>query len=391
MYPRLPVNASHFRSFQEQCRSCESAALLNPASFNLTGEREPERIEGATCTWPLFQLLGVEPHLGRTFAESDDQPGANKFVVISDSLWRRRLGADPGIVGKPIQLDGEPHIVVGVLRADFRFPSGDKLGPLNQFPKHAEIFKPMGFNWAKLGRLGQFNFAALVRLRPGVNPARAEAEMTASVADAGRDMKIDLSAHLVPLQEQITGGSRRALTFLFAAVGAVLLIVCVNLGNLMLVRAGERARDAAIRRALGADTGQLFRPIVTESLVIALSGGALGILLAFAGVQILVTTAPVDIPRLDEIRVNFSTLLFAFAVSAGCGIVCGLWPAIRATRVEPADALRSGSRSATEGRARQRSREWLVGLEVALSTVLLVVASLLGVSFFRVTSVERGM
>ena len=144
----------------------------------------------------------------------------------------------------------------------------------------------------------------------------------------------------------------------------------------MLVRAGERARDAAIRRALGADTGQLFRPIVTESLVIALSGGALGILLAFAGVQILVTTAPVDIPRLDEIRVNFSTLLFAFAVSAGCGIVCGLWPAIRATRVEPADALRSGSRSATEGRARQRSREWLVGLEVALSTVLLVVASL---------------
>jgi ABC-type antimicrobial peptide transport system permease subunit len=123
----------------------------------------------------------------------------------------------------------------------------------------------MGFNWAKLGRLGQFNFAALVRLRPAVNPARAEAEMTASVADAGRDMKIDLRAHLVQLQEQVTGGSRRALTFLFAAVGAVLLIVCVNLGNLMLVRAGERARDAAIRRALGADTGQLFRPIVTES------------------------------------------------------------------------------------------------------------------------------
>ena len=165
--------------------------------------------------------------------------------------------------------------MVGVLRADFRFPSGDKLGPLNQFPKHAEIFKPMGFNWAKLGRLGQFNFAALVRLRAGVNPARAEAEMTASVADAGRDMKIDLSAHLVPLQEQVTGGSRRALTLLLAAVGAVLLIVCVNLGNLMLVRASERARDAAIRRALGAGAGQLFRPIVAESLLIALTGGAL--------------------------------------------------------------------------------------------------------------------
>ena len=366
------------------------AALLNPATFNLTGEGEPERIEGATCTWPLFQVLGVEPQLGRTFVESDDQPGANKFVVVSDSLWRRRLGADPGAIGKPIRLDGEPHIVVGVLRADFRFPSGEQLGPLNQFPKHAEIFKPMGFNWAKLGRLGQFNFASLIRLRPGANPARAEAEMTAAIADAGRDMKIDLSAHLVPLQEQVTGGSRAALTLLLAAVGVVLLIVCVNLGNLMLVRANERARDAAIRRALGAGAGHLFRPILTESLLIALSGGALGVLLAYAGVRILVNTAPVDIPRLDEVHVSLTTLLFAFCVSAGCGILCGLWPAIRATGVEPADALRSGSRSATEGRARQRSREWLVGLEVALSTVLLVVAALLGVSFFRVTNVERG-
>src|SRR6266851_1281411 len=124
MHPRLPVNASHFRSWQEQCRSCETGALANPATFNLTGEGEPEQIEGATCTWPLFQVLGVKPQLGRTFVESDDQPGANKFVVVSDSLWRRRLGADPSAVGKTIRIDGEPHTVVGVLRTDFRFPSG---------------------------------------------------------------------------------------------------------------------------------------------------------------------------------------------------------------------------------------------------------------------------
>jgi putative ABC transport system permease protein len=214
--------------------------------------------------------------------------------------------------------------------------------------------------------------------------------MTAAIADAARDMKTPLSAHLVPLQEQVTGGSRRALTLLLAAVAAVLLIVCVNLGNLMLVRAGERARDAAIRRALGAGAGDLFRPVLTESLLIALSGGAFGVLLAYAGVQILRNTAPVDIPRLDEVHVSLTTLIFAFCVSAGCGLVCGLWPAIRATRVEPAFALRSGSRSATEGPSRQRSREWLVGLEVALSTVLLVMAALLGVSFLRVTNVERG-
>src|SRR4029077_10970276 len=129
--------------------------------------------------------------------------------------------------------------------------------------------------------------------------------------------------HLVPLQEQVTGGSRRALTLLLGGVGAVLLIVCVNLGNVMLVRANERARDAAIRRALGADAGQLFRPIIAESLLIALTGGALGIRLAFAGIEILVNTAPVDIPRLDEVHVNFTTLLFAFCVSAACGMLCG--------------------------------------------------------------------
>jgi putative ABC transport system permease protein len=389
-YPRFPVNAAHFHSWQQQCRSCESGALLNPATFNLTGKGEPEQIEGATCTWPLFEVLGVRPQLGRTFVESDDHPGANKFVVVSDSLWRRRLGADPGAIGKTIRLDGEPHIVVGVLRADFRFPSGEQIGPFNQFPKHSEIFKPMGFNWGKMGRLGQFNFAALIRLRPGANPARAEAEMKAAIADAGRDMQIELDAHMVPLQEQVTGRSRAALTLLLAAVAVVLLIVCVNLGNLMLVRANERARDAAVRRALGATAGDLFRPVLTETLLIALSGGALGLLLAFAGIRVLVTTAPVEIPRLDEVHLSLTTLLFALGVSSVCGILCGLWPAIRTTGAQPADALRSGSRSATEGGARQRAREWLVGLEVALSTVLLAAAALLGVSFFRVTSVERG-
>jgi len=142
-YARLPVNAAHFRSWREQCQACEVGVLLNPASFNLTGAGEPERIEGATCTWRLFQVLGVQPRLGRTFIESDDQPGGNKIVVVSNSLWLRRLRADPGAIGKPIRIDGEPHLVVGVLRADFRFPSREQIGPLNQFPKHAEIFKPI--------------------------------------------------------------------------------------------------------------------------------------------------------------------------------------------------------------------------------------------------------
>lgn len=388
--PGLPVNASHFRGWLKQCPSCESGALLNPASFNLTGHGEPEVVQGATCTWPLFHVLGVEPRLGRTFEESDDQPGANNFLVISDSLWRRRLGADPAVIGKSIQIDGEPNIIIGVLGPSFHLPSGEELGPLNQFSKHAEIFRPMGFNWAKLSRFGQFNFACLIRLNQNVNPATAEAQMTAAIADVARDMKTPLKAHLVPLQEQVTGKSQRALKLLLTAVGVVLLIVCVNLGNLMLVRANERTREVAISRALGADSSRLFWPALSESLVIAFIGGALGFFVAYAGVEILVKTAPIDIPRLDEVHVNLPVLLFAFCVSAACGILCGLWPAIHATRVEVAEALRSSSRSATQGSAGTQSREWLVGVEVALSTVLLMMATLLGLSFFRVTHVERG-
>jgi predicted permease len=390
MYPRLPVNASHFRSWLEQCQSCGDGALINTASFNLTGDGEPEQIEGVTCTWPLFRVLGVEPQFGRTFVESDDRPGANRFVVVSDSFWRRRLGADPEAVGKPIRLNDEPHVVVGVLRADFRFPSGDQAGPIIRLPNRAEIFRPMGLNWEKQRRVGSHNYTSVIRLKPGANPARAEAEMTAAIADAAREMKMEIGAHLSSLREQVTGGSRAALMLLLAAVSAVLLIVCVNLGNLMLVRANERSRDVAIRRALGAGAGDLFRPILTESLLIAFAGGAIGVLLAYAGVKVLVSMAPVDIPRLDEVRISLSALLFAFGVSAGCGILCGLWPALRASGVQPAEALRSGSRSTTEGRARLRSRELLVGIEVALSTVLLVVAALLGMSFFQVTNVERG-
>ena len=214
--------------------------------------------------------------------------------------------------------------------------------------------------------------------------------MTASVADAGRDMKIDLRAHLVPLQEQVTGGSRAALTLLLAAVGVVLLIVCVNLGNLMLVRAGERARDAAIRRALGASTGRLFRPILTESLLIALSGGALGVLLAYAGVRVSgeFGSHQHSAPGRSACQLCDAHIRFL--------CICRVRHSLRFIAGDPRNRRAAGGSSSIRlphchrRPLRQRSREWLVGLEVALSTVLLVVASLLGVSFFRVTNVERG-
>jgi putative ABC transport system permease protein len=210
-YPRLPVNAAQFHSWQQECRSCQSAALLQPAAFNLTGEGEPERIDGVRCTWQLFQVLGLQPQFGRTFLESDDQPGNNKYVVVTDSLWRRRLGSDPRVIGKPLRLYGESHEVIGVLPVDFHFPTGEQLGPILVFPKRAEIFKPLGLNWANARRGGGFNYSALMRLRPGAIPEVTQSEMTASLAEAAREMKTELKAHLTPLQDQVTGASRGTL------------------------------------------------------------------------------------------------------------------------------------------------------------------------------------
>jgi len=389
LYPRLPVNAAHFSWWRKQCVSCLQGALLRPDAFNLT-DGEPERLSGVSTTWELFQVLGVEAQLGRTFTESDDQPGNNKYVVITDGLWRRRFNADRGIVGKPVQLYGEPHVIIGVLPAGFRFMRGQQLGPVLRLPERVEIFKPLGLDWEKQRRAGSHSYLSLIRLRPAATIDQAQSEMTAAIVDAGREVGMDLKAHLTPLQEQMTGSSRSSLWMLFVAVGAVLLIVCVNLGNLMFVRSTGRLRDAAICFALGATRTQVFKPIVAESLIVAFAGGSLGVLTAYAAVRLLVGTAPVDIPRLDEVHLNFETLLFAFLVSTVCGVFCGSWPAWRLGRYNLTDGLKPGSRPATDTTAQLRMRQWLVGLEVALSTGLLILAGLLGVSFFRLMNVERG-
>ena len=391
-YPALPTNIGIYTEWRKQIASFESIGIVRATVFNLTGSGQPEQLRGANISAGIFHVLGVQTPLGRAFTEQEEQSGHNQVVILADSLWRRRYQADPAIVGRKILLDGKPCEVVGVLPPSFQFPREEKLGP-RVSREGPEIYKPLGFEPEELKLyLGDFNYETTARLRPGVSPAQAQAELNVVQAAISRQIPgdFDLHAKLVPLQERMVGDVRQGLVLLMAAVGAVLLVLCVNLANLSLARAAGRARDAAIRTALGASRAHLLSQSLVESTILALTGGALGVVFAYWGVRALLAAAPIDLPRLNEVHVDARVLLFALAISLVTGMLFGALPALRSLRSAPMDALKSGARGTTEGRGGLRVRNLLVGLEVGLSAALLVTAGLLVASFVRLLAIDKG-
>ncbi|MGA2184455.1 MAG: ABC transporter permease [Bryobacteraceae bacterium] len=391
MYPRLPVNARHFFEWRDRCSSFGQFSIIEPLNFVLTRAGQPEQLIGARVSANLLFMLGVQPQLGRTFLDEEDQPGHEHEVIISDALWNRRFHRDPALVGRPITLDGAQWTVVGILPASFHFPKSDGSQLVN-FPKQADVFRPAAFKRDDVGWFGEFNYVVIGRLKPGVPEQRALAEMNVVQANIATRFpeKMHLRATMTPLQEEVTGTARKGLVILFAAVGAVLLIVCVNLANLSLARAAGRGRDLAIRTALGASRAQLVRYILGESLAVGLAGGVAGVAVAWAGLRAVLLYAPIDLPRLDEIHLDARALLFGLALSIVTGILFGVLPAWRASAADPQLALRASSRTTTEGRRGLFTRELLVGFESGLSAVLLVVAGLLIGSFARLLNVDKG-
>lgn len=389
-YPSLPVNISFFYQYRKQVTSFEDLGMWRSSAFNLTGDGPAEQVRGGQVTAGLFRVLGVSPQRGRLFTDDEDAAGHDAVVLIADSLWRRRFHADPDIAGRKILVDGKPCTVAGVLPAGFQFPTATEL----QFRSGAidmELFQPIGYRPDDLAvELGDFNYWPIVRLRNGVSLAKAQSELNLVQADLVRKLPEEVHAKLAPLQEDLVGNSRRGLILIMSAVGAVLMVLCVNLANLSLARAAGRARDAAIRTALGASRARLVRQSLAESTLLASAGGALGIALAWIGVKALLAAAPVDIPRLNEVTLDLRVLGFAAAISILTGVLFGALPAIRLARQLPFEALKSGSRGTTEGRRGLRLRSLLVSLEVGLSAALLVTAGLLIVSFARLMSVDRG-
>ena len=331
--------------------------------------------------------------MGRGFSEEEDQPGEDGVVVITDRMWRNRFEGDQNILGGKLSLNGRPFEIIGVLPPSFRFPQPKRLSPFAADLPETEIFKPIAFNDQDEDRRGNFNYGAIGRLRENVTISGAQSELNVIQAAISREIypesKEPLTSVLQPLHRTLVTQIQKGLLLAIATVGMVLLIACVNIANLTLARASGRSRESAIRAALGAGRHTLLRQALTESLCLATFGGILGVLAAHQIVGYVVRCSLADLPRLNDVSVDWTVLGFSVLAVLASGPLFGLTPAWQVSRTHPQEAMQSGSRGSTEGKT-NRLRGILVGAEIALSTVLLIAAGLLLNSFFRVMSRDRG-
>ena len=384
--PDMAVSYPDYLDWRTQQSVFEEMAARLPIGGVVTGGGEPERVIGRLVSPSFFSTLGVQPSLGRAFTEADDQPGAERVMVLSHELWQRRFAGSPEAIGKAINYNGESWTVIGVMPAGFDFYGRANIN--NQF------FIP-------LGRLTDQEFMhdrqshvvrITARLRPGVSLERARTEMNALAArlaaqypQSNTDIRITTRSFL----DDYVGDSRRALLVIFAAVAFMLLIACANVANLMLARATTRSREIALRLALGASRWRIARQLMTESVILSLAGGGLGVLLAVWGVNLLVRLNPDSLERLDDVRVDWRALTFTFLITLIAGVVFGLVPALQGSRARLQEALKEGSR-ASSSRATGRLRGSLVAVEVGLALMLLIGAGLTLKSFGRLLSVDPG-
>ena len=381
----IKASAPDYIDWKEQNSVFQNVAAFNANSglgLNLSGAGHPARISATSVTGNLFSVLGVTPALGRSFLPDEERPGSAPVCILSDGLWRRRFGSDPKILGKAVTLNGEMWTVVGVMPEGFRFPQS------------VDLWVPAMVRSTARTKHAQHYLGVIARLKPGLSLDHAQAELDA----LARRMELQypetnagLGIRLVPLRTQITGNIRPALLVLFGATAFVLLIACTNVANLLLVRATVRQAEMSLRLALGASRTRLVRQLLTESALLGLLGGILGLVLAFAGTRLLLNHSPSNFPRTNEIAVDGRVLAFTLGLSVFTAVIFGVVPALQASKPDLIRTLKVGGSGFAMGHGWQRLRLLLVASEMALALVLLIGAGLMIRSFFRLREVNLGL
>jgi predicted permease len=379
------ISYQNFLDWQKNNRVFSAMALTRNYAFSLTGRGDAEQVNAEFVSGDLFPLLGVNPILGRTFTSAEEQAGAGPVALISEGLWRRKLDAAPNVLGQTITLDGRDYTIVGVIPASFhlRMPSfheQDVYAPIRQWSNPLLMNRGVGLG-----------FHGVARLKPGVTLEQARADMdevTRNLAVDFPDANKGVGANVVPLKARIVGDVRPVLLVLLGAVGFVLLIACVNVASLMLARSAGRRREFAVRTALGASRGRVIRQLLTESLLLGVSAGALGLFLAMWGTRAALKFLPAALPRAEEIGLDVRVLAFTMVISLVVGVLFGLAPALRSSQADPHTALKEGGRG-TSG-TQHRALSTFVVVEMAVALVLLIGAGLMVRSLARLWSVDPG-
>ncbi len=377
-----PVAPANYLDWRAQNHVFEDMGIAENWTPNLSGNTQAESVDALQVSTNLFPMLGVKPSLGRFFLAEEEQSGKEHAVILSYRLWQRRFGADPGIVGQSITLQGEPYTVVGVMPAGFQF------APF--WATKAELWAPLALGERVTSRGGQ-SLRVFAKLKPGVSVEQARSEMATITArleqqfpGTNREVTVQL------LKEKVVGDIRPALLVLLAAVSFVLLIACANVAHMLMARGAARQKEIAVRAALGAERWRIVRQFLMESLLLAVLGGAAGLLLAFWGIRMLVALIPVSMPRVDSIGLDSRVLLFTAVVSICTGIVFGIAPALQASGVHLRDALQETGRGSGDSLRRSRLRSVLVGSEFALALLLMIGAGLMIRTFFALRTIDPG-
>jgi putative ABC transport system permease protein len=379
------ISAPDFDDLSARLHTLSGIAAARSRTADVTGDGPPRRLHAAAVSSSFFDVLGVAPAQGVAFRPEHDRPGAPAIAIVSHTLWRDHFAADPAVVGRTLAIGGVPHAVVGVMPADFRTP--DVVAD-----EAVDLWLPLGSARKPVEDRDDASLAAIGRLARHATIAAAETEIGRAQQDLAREYPASAGRHfwIAALHERTVGAAGRQLWLMFGAVALLLAIAIANVANLFLVRATSRAREMAIRAAMGASRGRIFRQLIAESLLFSLAGGALGSALSYAGVAGIRAFGPADLPRLHQVSIDPRVLAFAFLLSVIAGLAFGLVPAIDATRAGLASGLRDAAASVTTGRPRLRLRSALVVAQTTIAVMLVAGASLLARSWVRLGAVEPG-